>query len=89
MTSRASPGCAEVAYPSCHSLVLFSTLIVPTAGAPVAVAVAWVHGLPTHAVVNMFLLAYATGFGVTLGFHRLFTHRSYGTSRWMERDSSS
>jgi stearoyl-CoA desaturase (delta-9 desaturase) len=33
----------------------------------------------------MFLLAYATGFGVTLGFHRLFTHRSYGTSRWMER----
>lgn len=25
----------------------------------------------------------ATGFGITVGFHRLFTHRSFKTSKWM------
>jgi stearoyl-CoA desaturase (delta-9 desaturase) len=32
----------------------------------------------------MFVMAYATGFGVTLGFHRLFAHRSFATSRPVE-----
>jgi stearoyl-CoA desaturase (delta-9 desaturase) len=33
----------------------------------------------------MFVMAYATGFGVTLGFHRLLAHRSFATSRMVER----
>lgn len=84
MTSRSASDLDAVVYPSCGWLHLFSCLVIPTAGAPVAVAVAWGYGLPAHAVVGMFVLAYATGFGVTLGFHRLFAHRSYATSRPVE-----
>jgi stearoyl-CoA desaturase (delta-9 desaturase) len=47
--------------------------------------VACAYGLPAHAVAGMFVMAYATGFGVTLGFHRLLAHRSFATSRTVER----
>src|SRR3954452_21351199 len=34
--------------------------------------------------VAVFALLYAlSGLGVTVGFHRLFTHRSFATTRWM------
>ena len=62
----------------------FAGLVAPTVGAAVAIAVACVYGVPMHAVVVMFVMAYATGFGVTLGFHRLFAHRSFATSRPVE-----
>src|SRR5262249_50018739 len=60
-------------------------LLASTIGAPVAIFVACRDGVPTHAVVVMFAMAYATGFGVTIGFHRLFAHRSFATSRTVER----
>jgi stearoyl-CoA desaturase (Delta-9 desaturase) len=59
-------------------------LLASTAGAVLAVAVAYIFGLPTHAIVTLFGMAYATGFGVTVGFHRLFTHRSFATFRPIE-----
>ena len=74
-----------VVYPAFPRLHHFATLVAPALGAPVAVAVACLYGLPTHAVVVMFVLAYATGFGVTIGFHRLFAHRSFATTRTVEQ----
>jgi stearoyl-CoA desaturase (delta-9 desaturase) len=59
-------------------------LVAPTVGAPVAVIVACLYGVSTHVVVGMFIMAYATGFGVTIGFHRLFSHRSFATARPVE-----
>lgn len=54
-------------------------------GAPTAVAIAIVYGLPAHAVVSLLVGGVAAGLGITLGFHRLFTHRSFATFRWAER----
>lgn len=53
-------------------------------GAPTAIACACVYGLPVHAIVAFFVMAHVVGFGVTLGFHRLFCHKSYETSRFVE-----
>ncbi len=85
MTAGTAAVREPLAFPTRPRLHTLATLVVPAVGAPVAVAVACVHGLPAHAVVGMFALAYATGFGVTLGFHRLFAHRSFATSRHVER----
>ena len=85
MTAGTAAVREPVAFPTRPLLHTLATLVAPAVGAPAAVAVACVCGLPTHAVVGMFALAYATGFGVTLGFHRLFAHRSFATSRHVER----
>ena len=34
--------------------------------------------------VTAFLLWFATGLGISMGYHRLHTHRSYQVPRWME-----
>jgi len=59
-------------------------LLAASVGSFCGVGSAIVFGLPGHAVVELFGMAYATGFGITLGFHRLFTHRSYATVRPLE-----
>jgi len=57
-------------------LTLFITLL-PFLGLLAAVPLAWQKGL-TGLDVGLFLFMYiVTGFGVTIGFHRLFTHRSF------------
>jgi len=39
-----------------------------------------------QAIITAFMLYFVTGcLGITLGFHRLLTHRSFKTTRWMER----
>jgi stearoyl-CoA desaturase (Delta-9 desaturase) len=38
---------------------------------------------PTDIIV-MVVMYLLTGFGITVGFHRLFTHRSFATKRWLE-----
>jgi stearoyl-CoA desaturase (delta-9 desaturase) len=45
--------------------------------------VLWGRGLNWAQMVVMFVMYMLTGFGVTVGFHRLFTHRSFETPRFM------
>jgi len=71
-------------YPTYRVLNGWPTELAPVVGAPVAVAVACVYGLPVHAIVGLAVMAVATGLGVTVGFHRLFTHRAFATSRPVE-----
>ena len=87
MTSPAAshPDPRTPAFPSCARVNTLATVFAPTVGAPISVGVACVYGLPTHALVGLFAMAYATGFGVTIGFHRLFAHRSFATPRPVER----
>jgi stearoyl-CoA desaturase (delta-9 desaturase) len=59
-------------------------VVASTGGALGAFVSAMAYGLPGHAVVGLFGMAYTTGFGVTVGFHRLFTHRSFATFRPVE-----
>ena len=79
------PDRQAVAFPTYALATSVATVFAPTVGAPIAVVVAWVYGLPAQAIVGLFAMAYATGFGVTIGFHRLFTHRSFATSLAFER----
>ncbi len=73
------------ARPAWPALSLLAPLTVMWIGAPAAIACACVYGLPVHAVVGLYVMINVTGFGVTMGFHRLFTHRSFETSRTIER----
>jgi stearoyl-CoA desaturase (delta-9 desaturase) len=50
---------------------------VPFAGLGVAVWLAWGHGLSLSDLLLAALFYVVTGLGVTVGFHRLFTHRSF------------
>lgn len=63
--------------------LVLAVTIVPFAGLVLAVWGLWGRGL--HPVdASLFLGFYAfTGLGVTIGFHRLFTHRSFETRRWV------
>lgn len=67
------------------SAALFVFLI-PTAAAIVALVMAFL-GMVTKADLLIFLGMYvATGIGITVGYHRLFTHRSFETwkpIRWL------
>ena len=53
--------------------------LAPLSGAAVAVTVAFLYGLPTHAIVAFWVLTLATGLGINVGLHRLFSHHSFAT----------
>jgi stearoyl-CoA desaturase (delta-9 desaturase) len=58
-------------------------VVLPFAGLAVAVWLLWGHGIRL-ADVTLALGFYAlTGLGVTVGFHRLITHRSFTARRWL------
>ena len=58
--------------------------LAPVAGAGIAVIVAAQYGRPTHAMITLWAMLFMAGLGVTLGFHRLFSHRSFTTFRSVE-----
>jgi stearoyl-CoA desaturase (Delta-9 desaturase) len=57
--------------------VTAAIVIVPFAGLGVAVWFAWGHGLGFTEILLAAGLYLVTGLGVTIGFHRLLTHRSF------------
>ena len=57
--------------------VTAAIVIVPFAGLGVAVWLAWGHGLRLTDVLLAAAFYLVTGLGVTIGFHRLLTHRSF------------
>jgi stearoyl-CoA desaturase (delta-9 desaturase) len=59
-------------------------VVVPFAGVLVAIVLlwnSWVDGIDLAILAVMYL---ATAMGVTVGFHRLLTHRSFRTDPWLE-----
>ena len=52
-------------------------VVVPFAGLAVAVWLAWGRGLNLADILLAVLFYVITGLGVTIGFHRLLTHRSF------------
>jgi stearoyl-CoA desaturase (delta-9 desaturase) len=59
-------------------------MALPPAGLIVGVVMMWGRHLSfVHlcVFVGMYLI---TGFGITVGYHRLFTHKSFETGRWMK-----
>jgi stearoyl-CoA desaturase (Delta-9 desaturase) len=67
-----------------HQLSNLTGVLLPFAGVIVAVVLLWgtlVHWSALAVMAVMYLL---TCLGVTLGFHRLLTHRSFQTHRWFQ-----
>ncbi len=75
----------QTQYPRFALLSEVSPLGTLMVGAPGAIVLAFIYGLPTHAIVSLLIVGVLAGLGITLGLHRLFTHRSFATSRLMER----
>jgi stearoyl-CoA desaturase (Delta-9 desaturase) len=58
-------------------------VVLPLAGLAYAMWALWRHGLAPVDVVLLVSLAIVTGLGTSLGYHRLLTHRSFCTTRWI------
>jgi stearoyl-CoA desaturase (delta-9 desaturase) len=58
-------------------------VVLPFAGLATAVATLWGHGVGLADVLLAAGLYAVTGFGVTVGFHRLITHRSFTARPWL------
>lgn len=76
---------AGTTYPTLRFLGNYTAFGMLLFGAPAAIAVAIVWKVPTHALVSLVAIVIVSGLGVTLGVHRLFSHRSYATSQTVER----
>jgi hypothetical protein len=58
-------------------------MLVPLAGLIAAMALVWGWGFGTMELILMLVMYVVTGLGVTVGYHRLFTHRSFSTGPLM------
>jgi stearoyl-CoA desaturase (delta-9 desaturase) len=66
-----------------HRISNLIAVVVPFAAFLAAVVLLWHRAIGWTELLLLVVLYYATGFGVTIGYHRLFTHRGFETSRPM------
>jgi stearoyl-CoA desaturase (delta-9 desaturase) len=67
-----------------EKLVNVAAVIVPFAATLVAVPLLWNRLVGAHDLAIMAALYLITAFAITVGFHRLLTHRSFATSKPVE-----
>jgi stearoyl-CoA desaturase (delta-9 desaturase) len=60
-------------------------VVVPFVGVLVAIVLLWNRAVDATDLAIMFVMYILSGVGVTVGFHRLLTHRSFQTYPWLER----
>jgi stearoyl-CoA desaturase (delta-9 desaturase) len=59
-------------------------VVVPFAGVLAAILLLWNSWVDVTDLAILAVMYFATGLGVTIGFHRLLTHRSFRTTPWLE-----
>lgn len=70
--------------PLSHKITMGSAVVLPFLGCLVAIAVAWRYGIMGWPYLAMVVAGWLiTGLGITVGFHRLLTHRSFDTYGWV------
>ena len=85
--SATTTAAAQVAPDSAHRMpllqrvVMFLSVVGPFVGMIGAILLLWGRGVGWIDLAAMLLMYCIAGFGVTIGFHRLLTHRSFETSR--------
>ena len=62
-------------------LVTLFFVVMPFAGLITAICLMWGHGFGILYLILMTAMYLLTGLGITVGYHRLFTHRSFETFR--------
>lgn len=60
-------------------------VVVPFAGVLVAIILLWQSWVDATDLAIFAVMYLVTALGVTVGFHRLLTHRSFRTAPWLER----
>jgi stearoyl-CoA desaturase (delta-9 desaturase) len=68
---------------SAQVLVTGAIVVVPLVALVAAVWLAWGRGIALADVLMAVVLYAVTGLGVTVGFHRLITHRSFTARPWL------
>ena len=61
-----------------------AAIVLPFAGLVATIVALWGWGFTWTHLFVMIGLYVATGFGITIGFHRLFTHKSFETNRFCQ-----
>ncbi len=72
---------AAAALPLRYRIANLLVILLPFVGLAVAVVFAWGRGVSLLDLILFGSLYIATGLGITIGFHRYFTHKSFETSR--------
>lgn len=84
--AASGPGADEiqpVANETRDRIITGTVTVLPFLGLGLVCWQLWERALHWHDIV-VFAIVYATtGLGITVGFHRLLTHRSFKTSRWL------
>ena len=79
-----SPGDIEPVLNETRDRIITGTVtVVPILALAIVAWQAWSNLLYWSDIAVFAILYLASGFGITIGFHRLFTHRSFKTKRWM------
>jgi stearoyl-CoA desaturase (Delta-9 desaturase) len=60
-------------------------VVAPFAGVIAAIALLWNHGVDAVDLGIFAVMYMVSAIGVTVGFHRLLTHRAFQTYPWLER----
>lgn len=64
-----------------HKIVNLIGVPMPLVGVAIAIVLLWNHAVGPFELALLIGLYLITGFGITLGFHRMFTHRAFESSR--------
>ena len=76
---------AETSGAKVRRIAITATLVAgPGVALGVAVPLLWGHGVHLQDLVIAVVLYAVTGHGITIGFHRLFTHRSFKANRTLK-----
>jgi stearoyl-CoA desaturase (delta-9 desaturase) len=75
-----SAGETPAVHPS-QKLVTLAIVAAPVIGLSVAIPLLWGHAVNLSDLIMGIVLYTVTGFGITIGFHRLFTHSSFKPCR--------
>jgi stearoyl-CoA desaturase (delta-9 desaturase) len=81
-----TPGADEiqpVANETRDRIITGTVTVLPILGLGLVCWQLWERALHWHDVVVFLIVYAATGLGITVGFHRLLTHRSFKTKRWL------
>jgi stearoyl-CoA desaturase (delta-9 desaturase) len=67
-----------------NQVVNLLAVLIPPVAFLLTVLFFWNELIGPTDIIVMVVMYLLTGFGITVGFHRLFTHRSFSTKRWLE-----
>jgi stearoyl-CoA desaturase (delta-9 desaturase) len=72
---------ADHGMPLAQRVVMFLSVVGPLAGMAAAIVLLWGRGVGPLDMAAMVLMYCIAGFGTTIGFHRLLTHKAFETYR--------